>query len=589
MAKIKLTIDGREIEVEKGSTILEAAREAGIDIPTLCYHPAVGPSGACRVCVVEVEGAKSLVASCVYPVAEGMVVRTNSPQVRDARRMVVELLISTHPQDCLSCDKNGKCELQALARRLGVKEVRFRAQKPHHKPDTSSVSILRDSDKCILCGRCVTMCRDIQGIGAISFAYRGRRTLITPSFEHGIGESDCVNCGQCSKVCPVGAIVEQDETEAVWHALDNRNLKTVVQVAPAVRAALGEEFGLPAGTSVTGKLARALHLLGFDAVFDTQFAADLTIMEEGHEFLERLKSGHDLPLLTSCSPGWIKYCETFHPEFLDHISTCKSPQQMMGAVIKSYYARLKGLKPEEIFSVSVMPCTAKKYEARRPEMNASGVRDVDAVLTTRELAKMIRLAGIDFVNLEDDDFDSPLGESSGAGTIFGVTGGVMEAALRTVYEMVTKKTLDAIDFTQVRGFAGVKEAEILVGSARVRVAVVHGLGNAGKFLESLRSSRDRYHFVEVMACPGGCIMGGGQPASLDADIAQKRASVLYREDIGKAVRKSHDNMAVRKIYEEFLGEPGSEIAHRLLHTSYVARGRAAAQELAVLAGYVAGA
>ncbi|HHY46754.1 MAG TPA: 2Fe-2S iron-sulfur cluster binding domain-containing protein [Firmicutes bacterium] len=578
MAKVKLTIDGREIEAEQGSTVLEAARQAGIDIPTLCYHPAVGPSGACRVCVVEVERAKTLVASCVYPVAEGLVVKTNSARVRNARKTVVELLISTHPQDCLCCDRNGRCELQALANRLGIRTERFRAQKPQREPDASSVSIYRDQNKCVLCGRCVTMCRDIQGVGAISFAYRGQRTLISPSFEHGVGEVECVNCGQCTKVCPVGAIVEKDETGAVWDALDNPGLTVVVQVAPAVRAALGEEFGMAPGTSVTGKLVRALHMLGFDAVFDTQFSADLTIMEEGHEFLSRLKSGGKLPLLTSCSPGWIKYCETFHPEFLDNISTCKSPQQMMGAVIKSYYAKAKGLKPENIFSVSVMPCTAKKYEARRPEMRASGVQDVDAVLTTRELAKMIRMAGIDFANLEDDDFDSPLGESSGAGTIFGVTGGVMEAALRSVYEIVTKKPLADLEFTQVRGFEGVREAEIAMGSTRVKVAIVHGLGNAGRFLAGLRPGDSPYHFVEVMACPGGCIMGGGQPLSLEQDVAEKRASVLYQEDRNKAVRKSHENIAVRRLYDEFLGKPGSELAHKLLHTTYGERARARVEE-----------
>jgi len=574
--KINLTIDGIQVEAYEGEMVLEAARRAGIDIPTLCYHPAIGPIGSCRVCVVEIENGKGLPASCVTPVREGMVVHTNTEVVREARRTVVELILASHPQDCLQCERNGLCELQALAMRLGIRESKFRREKEHRECDTSSVALVRDPDKCILCGRCVNMCAEVQNVAALGFAYRGTDALVTPMFERGLADSKCVSCGQCAKICPVGAIHEKEEWQKVADLISDPDLHVVVQVAPAVRAAIGEEFGIPAGTPVTGKLAAALKRLGFDAVFDTQFTADLTIMEEGTELIERLKMKGPLPLITSCSPGWIRYAETFHPEFIPNLSSCKSPQQMMGAVIKTYYADKAGIDPDKIVSVSVMPCTAKKFECARPEMNSSGQRDVDIVLTTRELARMIKQAGIRFQDLPDETFDAPLGISTGAATIFGVTGGVMEAALRTVYEIVTKKPLAKIEFSKVRGMDGIKEASIDLGDRKVRVAVAHGLSNANKLLEHIKETGEHYDFIEVMACPGGCIMGGGQPRSLDPDIAVKRAAALYAEDRGMEMRKSHENPAVARLYEEFLKKPGSDIAHRLLHTTYESVDKAAA-------------
>ena len=574
--KINLTIDGIQVEAYEGDMVLDAARRAGIDIPTLCYHPAIGPIGSCRVCVVEIENGRGLPASCVTPVREGMVVRTNTEAVREARRTVVELILASHPQDCLQCERNGKCELQELAMRLGIRESRFHREKEHRESDTSSVALVRDPEKCILCGRCVKMCSETQTVGALGFAYRGTDALVTPMFERGLAESKCVSCGQCAKICPVGAIHEKEEWQKVADMISDPDLHVVVQVAPAVRAAIGEEFGIPAGMPVTGKLATALKRLGFDAVFDTQFTADLTIMEEGTELLERMKTKGPLPLVTSCSPGWIRYAETFHPEFIPNISSCKSPQQMMGAVIKTYYADKAGIDPDKIASISVMPCTAKKFECARPEMNGSGRRDVDVVLTTRELARMIRQAGIRFEELPDGEFDAPLGISTGAATIFGVTGGVMEAALRTVYEIVMKKPLGKVEFLQVRGMDGIKEATIDLGGTKVRVAVAHGLSNASKLLKHIKETGETYHFIEVMACPGGCIMGGGQPRSVDSDIAVKRAAALYTEDRSMEMRKSHENPAVARLYEEFLQKPGSDIAHKLLHTTYESVDEAAA-------------
>ncbi len=573
MERIKLTIDGTPVEVEAGTTILEAAQKIGIHIPTLCYHPALRLEGACRVCVVEVEGMRNLVASCVYPVANNMVVKTNSEAVRRARKMVVELLIANHPQDCLVCSRHGKCELQDLASQLGIREVRFTGAKRDLPLDESSYSIVRDPNKCILCGRCVRVCQETQAVHAIGLANRGSASIVTTPFNHGLADGPCVGCGQCINVCPVGALREKDDTERVWDALHNSQAHVVVQVAPAVRAALGEEFGMRAGSLVTGKLVTALRKLGFDQVFDTQFAADVTIMEEGYEFIGRLKKNENLPLITSCSPGWIGYCEHYYPEMLPHVSSCKSPQQMFGALAKTYYAERAGISAAKIFSVSVMPCTAKKTEAARDEMQSSGYRDVDAVLTTRELANMIREAGLDFANLPDSEFDLPMGMSTGAATIFGVTGGVMEAALRTVAEVLDGKELADVEFQQVRGFAGVREATVRIAGLNVRVAIANGLAQAKSLLDSIKAGEAEYHFIEIMGCPGGCINGGGQPHSTDPEIRMKRASALYRQDMLKKVRKSHENPAVKELYRGFLGEPNSEKAHQLLHTHYQARSR----------------
>ena len=568
---IKLTINDRSVEVAEGTTILEAAAQAGINIPTLCHHPELRKEGSCRVCVVEVEGARSLVASCVHPVMEGMVVRTNTDRVRWTRKNIIELLVAAHDRDCLTCDRNNNCELQRLAQDYGVREVRFPAAVRHDPPDCSSESIIRDTNKCILCGRCIRVCKDIQGVSALGLAFRGSRTKVGPAFSRGLANVACTNWGQCVAVCPVGALKERSAIDDVWKALNDKAKHVVVQVAPAVRAALGEEFGMREGSLVTGKMVAALRRLGFDRVFDTQFAADVTIMEEGHELLHRLENGGPLPLITSCSPGWIKYCEHFYPQLLANVSSCKSPQQIFGALVKTYYAENQGLDPKSIFSVSVMPCTAKKFEAARPEMARDGVRDVDAVLTTRELARMIREAGLDLPSLPEEEFDLPMGMSTGAGAIFGVTGGVMEAALRTVVETVTGKELRHIEFEAVRGFNGVKEATVAVGDRILRAAVVHGLANAGELLGRFCRGEVSYDFIEIMACPGGCIAGGGQPRSCSKETLQMRANALYREDLGKKVRKSHENPAVQEVYQKFLGKPLSEKSHHLLHTSYEKR------------------
>lgn len=573
MERIKLTIDGNPVEVEAGTTILEAAQKIGVHIPTLCYHPELRLEGACRICVVEVEGMRNLVASCVYPVANNMVVKTNSEAVRRARRTIVELLIANHPQDCLVCSRHGECELQDLSRQLGIRKVRFSGEKRDLALDESSYSVVRDPNKCILCGRCVRVCAETQSVSAIGMANRGSDSIVTTPFNLGLAEGPCVGCGQCINVCPVAALREKDDTERVWEALHDSKTHVVVQVAPAVRAALGEEFGLRAGSLVTGKLVTALRKLGFDQVFDTQFAADLTIMEEGHEFISRLQKRENLPLITSCSPGWVSYCERFYPDMLPHVSTCKSPQQMFGALAKTYYAQKAGINPAHIFSVSIMPCTAKKTEAARAEMQASGHRDVDAVITTRELANMIREAGIDFANLSEGEFDLPMGMSTGAGTIFGITGGVMEAALRTVAEMLDGQELPEVEFQQVRGFAGVREATVRIAGQDVRVAIANGLAQANRLLERIKAGEAEYHFIEIMGCPGGCIGGGGQPLSKDPDIRMKRATALYRQDMLKKVRKSHENPAVQELYRSFLGEPNGEKAHQLLHTHYHARSR----------------
>lgn len=585
----KLTIDNIPVEVSNGATILDAAKKAGIRIPTLCYLEGVQAIGACRVCLVEVEGAKTLVASCVMPASDGMKVFTNTRRVREARRMVVELLLSDHEGDCQTCDRNDDCELQAVARELGIRKVTYEGEKGKRPKDDSTPALSRDMAKCISCRRCVTVCGETQGVAGLFPQNRGFNTLIGPAFGAKLADVVCVQCGQCAAVCPVGAISERDQIDEAWAALDDPTKHVVVQTAPAIRAALGECFGYKPGTLVTGKMVTALRRLGFDAVFDTNFAADLTIIEEGTEFLMRLKKALvdkeavALPQFTSCSPGWIKYCEHFYPEFLPNISTAKSPQQMFGAVAKTYYAQKIGKRPEDIVVVSIMPCTAKKYEAQRPEMNDSGVRDVDIVLTTRELGRMIKQAGIDFTTLPDDKMDAPLGLSSGAADIFANTGGVMEAALRTVYEIVTGEPLPFknLHVKPIVGLEGVKEAEIPIPKAvpdwkflegvTLRVAVAHGLGNARRVIERVKSGEGQYHFIEIMTCPGGCIGGGGQPRMTTDAVRKARIAAIYKEDEGKQIRKSHENPEIKQIYDEFLVKPLGEKSHHLLHTHYTPR------------------
>ncbi len=573
---VHLTIDDRKSEAPEGATILEAARDMGIQIPTLCTHSELRHApGACRVCLVEVERSRTLVASCVHPVAEGMKVRTNSERVRRARQTMIEFLLSDHPRDCTICQKNGHCELQKVAEQIGVREIRVDLTDfTRHRIDDSSPSLVRDSSKCINCLRCVTVCSEVQEVNLLTPEGRGFYSKVVPAMSTNLIDAACTYCGQCATVCPTGAIVERDDVEKVWAALEDPAKHVVVQEAPAIRAMLGEEFGLPAGTLVTGKMIAALRRLGFDKVFDTNFTADLTILEEGNELLKRVGNGGVLPMITSCSPGWIKFIEHFYPFFLPNLSTCKSPQQMFGALAKTYYAQFAGFDPKDIFVASIMPCTAKKFEASRPEMCSSGYRDVDAVLTSRELGRMIRQAGIDFVNLPDESFDAPMGQYTGAGTIFGATGGVMEAALRTAYAVVTGKSLPSLDIAPVRGLEGVKEAAVAVGQlGEVRVAVAHGLANARRLMDKLVEGKADYHFIEIMCCPGGCVGGGGQSLPASKEKLLLRAQALYHDDqFVQALRQSHENPAVKQLYETFLHEPLGERSHQLLHTHYVPRG-----------------
>jgi NADP-reducing hydrogenase subunit HndD len=592
--QIQLKIDGLQVTVDEGTTILKAARQLDIHIPTLCYHEDLCVAGNCRVCLVEVAGAKNLTASCAMPVSEGMEVFTTSLKVRNARKHIISLLLTEHDEECTKCYKNGKCELQKLAAEHNIGEEIFIDLVPEKRftIDNYSPSIVKNDSKCVRCQRCVRTCEELQHVSAVGVAYKGHEMKISTFFEHSMFDVLCTNCGQCVNRCPTGALVEKNYIDEVWEAIFNEQKHVVVQTAPAVRVALGEELGYPPGTRVTGKMVTALKRLGFDSVLDTDFTADLTIMEEGHELLERLRGvvlEHDprirLPLITSCSPGWIKFIEHTFPEFLENVSTCKSPQQMFGALAKTYYAKKRKLKPADIVSVSIMPCVAKKFEANRPEMRASGFQDVDYVLTTRELAIMIRQVGLDFQTMPESNYDSIMGQSSGAGVIFGATGGVMEAALRTVYEVITGREIpfDGLNIIPVRGLEGLKEASLKIESTLpewnflegvvLKTAIAHGLVNAKHIMQRLKTGLADYHFIEIMACPGGCLGGGGQPIPTNAQIRQKRAEAIYLEDLGMPIRKSHENQEVQKLYREFLMEPLSEKSHELLHTHYKARSR----------------
>jgi len=565
---ITIEVNGRTVEAEPGEMLLTALRRAGIKVPTLCHIDGLTPSGACRMCVVEVEGQRGLVPSCAFPVAAGMKIRTHSQRAVQARKTIVELLLANHPDDCLYCSRNRNCELQRLADELGVRQRRYAGAKNQYYIDSSSPSIVRDPGKCILCGKCVRVCEEIQGVAAIDFIGRGSRAKIGTAFDEGLNVSGCINCGQCITACPTGALSERSQLREVLEALRDPKKTVVVQHAPAVSVTLGEEFGLPAGTDVIGAMTTALRRLGFARVFDTGFTADLTIMEEGSELVHRLTNGGQLPMLTSCSPGWIKFVETYYPDFMGNLSTCKSPQQMMGAVIKTYFAEREGIDPANIFSVSVMPCTAKKFEAGRPEMGRGGVADIDAVLTTRELAELIRMHGLNLAELPADTADTPFGERTTAGKLFGATGGVMEAAIRTAHYLVTGKEMGELKVEAVRGLDGVKEASVQVDDLTVNVAVVSGLGNAAKLLDQVRAGQKQLHFIEVMTCPGGCINGGGQPIGVNRENVRARMKGLYDIDGREGVRVSHKNESVQRIYAEFLGAPLGEKSHHLLHTHY---------------------
>ncbi len=566
-----IEVNNRAVEAKEGEMILDALKRAGIKVPTLCHMSDMFPSGACRMCVVEVDGQPNLAPSCAVPVRDGMKIQTHSPRAVRARKTIIELLLANHPDDCLYCVRSGNCELQGLAEELGVRQRRYNGRKNDYHQDTSSPSIVRDPAKCILCGRCVRYCEEVQNVSAIDFIGRGSKTRIGTTFNAGLNISSCINCGQCVMVCPTGALREQSHLKEVQDALNNPDMTVVVQHAPAVSVTLGEEFGVKPGSDVAGIMTAAFRKLGFDRVFETSFSADLTIMEEASELVHRITTGGPLPMMTSCSPGWVKFVEQQYPEFLPNISTCKSPQQMMGAIIKSYFAEKMGLDPKKIFSVSVMPCTAKKFEMQRPEMFHDGVADIDAVLTTREMARLIRMRGIDLNTLSPDSADTPFGERSTAGKLFAATGGVMEAAVRTAYHLITGKELGNLKIQAVRGLDGIKEARVDIDGLEVGVAVASGLANAARLLEDVKSGKRNVHFIEVMTCPGGCIAGGGQPYATDTDRVRERMQALYKIDRDEPVRVSHANRAIQRLYDEYLGEPLGEKSHHLLHTHYAKR------------------
>ena len=573
---INLTIDGQHIQVEEGTTILEAARTAKIDIPTLCFLKDINEVGDCRMCIVEVEGRRGFVTSCIQKVEEGMVVHTNTPEVNEARRVDLDLIISNHKVDCLTCTRSGNCELQDLAKKFNVLDVEYQGEMTKHEIDDASPSIVRDFNKCILCRRCVATCKKVQEVGAIDCINRGFDSCISTVGDKSLNDVNCTFCGQCIEACPTGALHAKETINDVWKKLKDPNAVVIAQTAPAIRVALGEEFGMDIGTNVTGKMITALKMMGFDRVFDTNTGADFTIMEEANEFIERFKENDNLPMITSCSPGWVKFIEMNYPELLPHLSSCKSPHQMLGSLIKTYYAKKEGIEPEKIYVVSIMPCIAKKFERQRNEMKNNGLDDVDNVITTRELAKMIKQANISFTELEDSMFDEPMGEATGGGAIFGTTGGVMEAALRTAQDTLTGENLEKIDFEAVRGGEGIKRATINIAGKDINVVAASGLANARKILEEIKSGKADYQFVEIMACPGGCVMGGGQPIKSskirsEVDVRKLRADSLYSIDEKSTIRKSHENPVIKKIYEEYLETPGSYRAEKLLHTTYQKR------------------